>query len=86
MKPSKHVDEDGVERLHEVLCPTCKRLVRLSERDLSAQMKFFPFCCERCKLIDLGAWLDADYRIPSQADGESEDLTKEDSSAPHEAS
>jgi len=29
-------------------------------------MRFFPFCCERCKLIDLGAWLDAEYRIASE--------------------
>jgi endogenous inhibitor of DNA gyrase (YacG/DUF329 family) len=23
-----------------------------------------PFCSERCKLIDLGAWLGEQYRIP----------------------
>ncbi|MDF1565692.1 MAG: DNA gyrase inhibitor YacG [Deltaproteobacteria bacterium] len=23
-----------------------------------------PFCSERCRLIDLGRWLDGDYRIP----------------------
>ena len=23
----------------------------------------FPFCSERCKLVDLGAWLDETYRI-----------------------
>ena len=22
-----------------------------------------PFCCERCRLIDLGSWLKGDYRI-----------------------
>ncbi|MBK9032344.1 MAG: DNA gyrase inhibitor YacG [Myxococcales bacterium] len=27
----------------------------------------FPFCSVRCQLIDLGKWLDEDYRI---ADGE----------------
>jgi uncharacterized protein len=26
---------------------------------------YFPFCSERCKLVDLGAWLDGDYRIAS---------------------
>ncbi len=26
---------------------------------------FYPFCSERCKLIDLGAWLDSDYKIIS---------------------
>lgn len=25
---------------------------------------FRPFCCERCRLIDLGAWAREDYRIP----------------------
>jgi len=23
----------------------------------------FPFCSERCRLIDLGRWLDGDYRL-----------------------
>lgn len=23
-----------------------------------------PFCSERCKLIDLGAWADESYRVP----------------------
>jgi endogenous inhibitor of DNA gyrase (YacG/DUF329 family) len=24
----------------------------------------FPFCSPACKLVDLGRWLDGDYRIP----------------------
>lgn len=28
--------------------------------------KFLPFCSEKCKLIDFGAWLDADYKIISK--------------------
>ena len=43
-------------------------------------MKFFPFCSERCKLIDLGAWFDAEYRIPSRPDEESEGPSQDDSS------
>ena len=27
----------------------------------------FPFCSERCRLIDLGAWLDGDYRVSCEA-------------------
>jgi endogenous inhibitor of DNA gyrase (YacG/DUF329 family) len=34
----------------------------------AAQNLFFPFCSERCRLIDLGQWLDAEYRIPSRQD------------------
>ena len=25
-----------------------------------------PFCSERCKLVDLGRWLDGAYQIPSE--------------------
>jgi hypothetical protein len=25
-----------------------------------------PFCCERCRLIDLGAWADESYRVPGK--------------------
>jgi hypothetical protein len=39
-------------------CATCKRAVA------QAGNKFFPFCSERCQLIDLGRWLNEDYRIP----------------------
>lgn len=28
---------------------------------------FLPFCSERCKLLDLGAWLDGDYAISGPA-------------------
>jgi endogenous inhibitor of DNA gyrase (YacG/DUF329 family) len=34
-----------------VTCPTCKRTV-----EWSADNKWRPFCSERCKLIDFGAW------------------------------
>jgi endogenous inhibitor of DNA gyrase (YacG/DUF329 family) len=26
-------------------------------------LPFFPFCSERCKLIDLGDWFDEEHRI-----------------------
>ncbi len=38
-------------------CPTCSD-------ELPAQRpEAFPFCTERCRLIDLGRWLDEDYRL-----------------------
>ncbi len=54
------------------MCPTCKHRVEVRQEDPARLPRFFPFCCERCKLIDLGAWLDADYRIPSKPDEEPE--------------
>ncbi|HHT9130197.1 MAG TPA: DNA gyrase inhibitor YacG [Candidatus Brocadiaceae bacterium] len=46
--------------MSRINCPNCKKvLVYQSIKDLPN----FPFCSERCKLIDLGAWLDERYRI-----------------------
>ena len=41
-----------------VTCPTCAREV-LWSTDNEAR----PFCSERCKLIDLGAWAEESYRV-----------------------
>ena len=43
-------------------CPTCKTA---TSKDGS---KLFPFCSERCHLVDLGRWLGEEYRIPDQPD------------------
>ncbi|HEY0989417.1 MAG TPA: DNA gyrase inhibitor YacG [Kofleriaceae bacterium] len=42
-------------------CPTCRAPVA---RDTARPNKLFPFCSERCHLVDLGRWLGEDYRIP----------------------
>lgn len=44
-----------------VPCPTCNRDVRFD-----ASSPFRPFCSDRCRLIDLGAWASENYRIPEQ--------------------
>ncbi len=44
-----------------VKCPTCKREIDWSESP------FRPFCSERCRLIDLGAWLAEKHSIPGEA-------------------
>jgi len=41
-------------------CPICKKDVKLGEAN-------FPFCSERCRLIDLGNWSTEKYRISSPA-------------------
>ena len=28
--------------------------------------EFHPFCSERCKMIDLGAWASDEYKLPTQ--------------------
>ncbi|MFZ4535016.1 DNA gyrase inhibitor YacG [Propionivibrio sp.] len=47
--------------LAKVRCPQCG-----GESEWNAANKFRPFCCERCKLIDLGAWASESYRVPVQ--------------------
>jgi uncharacterized protein len=77
-------DQAGQERSARDLqftCPTCKRRVRVQRKDSGTLPRFFPFCSERCKMIDLGAWLDADYRISSKPDDESDHPTEKDAPA-----
>jgi len=40
-------------------CPICKRALGAS----LAELPFAPFCSERCRLVDLGSWLDGAYRV-----------------------
>lgn len=40
-------------------CPTCGARVEWSPKS-----RYRPFCSERCRLIDLGAWLDGSNSIP----------------------
>ncbi|MGD1277364.1 MAG: DNA gyrase inhibitor YacG [Tepidisphaeraceae bacterium] len=46
-----------------MLCPICKKEVTAAD-DPRAPNPFFPFCSDRCRLVDLGRWLDEKYRIP----------------------
>jgi hypothetical protein len=55
-----------------VSCPTCKRPVAWSEAS-----KWRPFCSERCKLIDLGAWAAEKHAIPGEPIKEDEENKKE---------
>jgi endogenous inhibitor of DNA gyrase (YacG/DUF329 family) len=48
------------------VCPTCKAPVR---KDAPGAEKLFPFCSERCHLVDLGRWLGEEYRIPGEPAG-----------------
>jgi len=42
-------------------CPTCKRQILWNE-----EFPWRPFCSERCKLVDLGAWLSGAHAIPGE--------------------
>ncbi|MFW1676767.1 DNA gyrase inhibitor YacG [Pontibacter sp. JAM-7] len=60
-----------------VNCPSC------GKKSLwTTDNPFRPFCCERCKLIDLGAWANEEYQIPTvgnsdQSSSEAEDFEQQ---------
>lgn len=37
------------------ICPICRKPVE--------DVPTAPFCSKRCKLLDLGAWMDENYRV-----------------------
>ena len=51
-----------------IKCPTCRR-----EAEVEAGFQWRPFCSRRCKIIDLGNWLEEVYRISSPANGDEDE-------------
>jgi endogenous inhibitor of DNA gyrase (YacG/DUF329 family) len=48
-------------------CPTC-------EREFSPEKSpALPFCSERCRLIDLGRWLDEGFALPAVPDPDADE-------------
>lgn len=43
-----------------VACPRCSARVAWV-----AENRYRPFCSERCRKIDLGAWAAGEYRVPA---------------------
>jgi len=48
----------GAHAMLKVKCPHCKKETPWEGNP------FRPFCSERCKMIDLGAWASEEYRVP----------------------
>lgn len=51
-----------------VKCPQCGKETEFAGNE------FRPFCSERCKLLDFGAWAEGQYNLPAEA----AELTPED--------
>jgi uncharacterized protein len=41
-------------------CPSCKRPIQWEDNPHR------PFCSERCKLLDFGAWANEEYTVPAE--------------------
>jgi len=51
-----------------VKCPSCGKRTEYYDNE------FRPFCSERCKLLDFGAWADEEFALPTQ----DTEITEED--------
>jgi len=47
-------------------CPICKK-------EVAPESDFFPFCSERCKIIDLGNWASEKYVVSTPIQPEESD-------------
>ncbi|MGI8669014.1 MAG: DNA gyrase inhibitor YacG [Aridibacter sp.] len=52
----------------KIKCPNCGKKTEYTGNE------FRPFCSERCKLLDFGAWADGEFALPA----ESSALTEEE--------
>jgi uncharacterized protein len=59
----------------KVTCPTCGRELEW------AGAAFRPFCSERCRLVDLGAWLTEQRAIPGENASAAAEPTPQESAA-----
>jgi uncharacterized protein len=59
-----------------IRCPICRAALKVDESAVERGEKlpaFFPFCSDRCRLVDLGRWATGSYAIP----GETVDLERQ---------
>jgi uncharacterized protein len=45
----------------KVPCPSCRQLAPYSPAN-----RWRPFCSERCRTADLGAWASEQFRVPAE--------------------
>ena len=67
-------------KLKSLRCPTCRMLV-------TAEAENFPFCSDRCRLIDLGKWASGGYVISTKVNDpeELESIAEEHRELPDES-
>jgi endogenous inhibitor of DNA gyrase (YacG/DUF329 family) len=57
--------------VREVPCPTCG-----GPSLYAPENRWRPFCSERCRSIDFGAWATERYRVPVKPDPEDDEETR----------
>jgi hypothetical protein len=59
-------------KTNDLKCCRCKKVISWEGNP------FKPFCSERCKTIDLGAWATGEYRIAGQKDSDDQPTKKDE--------
>lgn len=62
------MSQESPRKPREVPCPNCGKPSLFAPEN-----RFRPFCSERCKLIDIGAWASGAYVVPGQDEPLSDD-------------
>jgi uncharacterized protein len=57
----------ATESTRTVPCPTCRRPAVFTPGN-----RWRPFCSERCRTVDLGAWASEQFRVPAETPPEDE--------------
>ena len=53
------------------MCPICGAQANPRAED-GSRIPHAPFCSPRCKAVDLGKWLDEEYRVPAAPETQEE--------------
>ena len=68
--PSGAAVESPMPRSIKLRCPICRKTTKATDPD-------FPFCSDRCRLIDLGKWASDGYVISSPV-SDAEEAVRQD--------
>jgi len=61
-----------------IKCPECGKAT-----EYSTQNEYRPFCSKRCKLIDLGEWIEGKYKINSEGNYQTSESLQEEFNTKH---
>lgn len=68
--------------MKKVRCPICEKAM---DSQGPKEWPDWPFCCHRCKMVDLGRWLGGNYRIETPVSQEDLDDFEELAHSPEPA-
>jgi len=61
-----------------IKCPECGKAT-----EYSLENQYRPFCSQRCRLIDLGEWIEGKYKINSEESYQNSESLQEESNTKH---